>query len=40
MLQSVECAVAVDNALQLVKNSADWTTEHCHGEVWRNLSMR
>jgi len=31
MLQSVECAVAVDNALDLVKATADWTTTHHHG---------
>jgi hydroxymethylpyrimidine pyrophosphatase-like HAD family hydrolase len=32
MLQSAECAVAVDNALQLVKDMADWTTTQHHGE--------
>lgn len=32
MLQAAECAVAVDNALELVKAAADWTTTHHHGE--------
>jgi len=32
MLQSAECAVAVDNALKLVKDIADWTTTHHHGQ--------
>jgi hypothetical protein len=32
MLQVVECAVAVANALPQVKATADWTTEHHHGE--------
>jgi hydroxymethylpyrimidine pyrophosphatase-like HAD family hydrolase/energy-coupling factor transporter ATP-binding protein EcfA2 len=32
MLQSAECAVAVDNALSLVKDIADWTTAQHHGQ--------
>lgn len=32
MLQVVECAVAVNNALPQVKTVADWTTDHHHGE--------
>ncbi|MFA6084887.1 HAD-IIB family hydrolase [Mucilaginibacter sp.] len=32
MLQNVECAVAVNNALPQVKATADWTTDHHHGE--------
>ena len=32
MLQVAECAVAVANALPQVKVTADWTTEHHHGE--------
>lgn len=32
MLQVVECAVAVNNALPQVKTIADWTTDHHHGK--------
>jgi len=40
MLQSAECAVAVSNALQQVKDTADWTTLLDHGEGVTELIER